>query len=309
MDDELKGKIAMVTGAYGYTGKYVARLLLEQGKRVRTLTNHPPKDDTFGGKVQALPFSFSEPAKLTAALQGCQVLYNTYWIRFPRKGVTFEQATANSLTLLKCAKDAGVQRIVHISITNPSADSRLPYFKGKAIIEDAIQKSGMYYSILRPAIIFGDEGILINNMAWMLRHLPAFGAAGNGLYKMSPIFVEDLAQAMVNEGKNRENKVVDALGPETFTYDELVRAIAKAIGVRRPLVHMPNWMVFLAGWGLGLIMRDVVLTWDEVIGLTAGLLSTDAPPLGTTNLTDWMHAHRDTLGRHYMSELARRYTG
>jgi uncharacterized protein YbjT (DUF2867 family) len=301
-----KSGVHIVTGAYGFTGKYVARLLLDRGYSVKTLTNHPRKDDPFDGRVEALPFSFSEPAKLTLALEGCSVLYNTYWIRFPQHGLTYEQATANTLTLLKCAHDAGVQRIVHISITNPSADSRLPYFKGKAIIEDAFRSSGMSYAILRPAVIFGDEGILINNMAWMLRHLPAFGAAGNGRYKMSPIFVEDLAQVMVREGENRENKVVDALGPETFTYDALVRAIAKAIGVRRPLVHMPGWMVYMAAWALGLVMRDVVLTWDEVIGLTAGLLSTDSPPLGTTKLTDWMLAHRDTLGRHYMSELARR---
>lgn len=302
----MDGATHIVTGAYGFTGKHVARMLLEKGLRVKTLTNHPPREDPFGGKVEAQPFSFNVPAKLTESLQGCEVLYNTYWIRFPRKGVTFEQATANTLTLLKCAKDAGVQRIVHISITNPSPESRLPYFKGKAIVEDAIKKSGMSYAILRPAVIFGDEGILINNMAWMLRHLPAFGAAGNGQYKMSPIFVEDLAQAMVREAESRENTIVDALGPETFTYDELVRAIAKAIGVRRPLVHMPNWMVYIAAWKLGIIMRDVVLTWDEVIGLTAGLLSTDALPLGTTKLTNWMHAHRDTLGRRYMSELARR---
>ena len=302
----MDGATHIVTGAYGFTGRHVARMLLEKGLRVKTLTSHAPKGNAFGGTVEALPFCFSEPAKLTASLEGCEVLYNTYWIRFPRRGVTFEQATANSLTLVKCAKDAGVQRIVHISITNPSADSPLPYFKGKAIVEDAIQKSGTSYAILRPAVIFGDEGILINNMAWMLRHLPAFGAAGNGQYKMSPIFVEDLAQAMVREGESRENKVVDALGPETFTYDELVRAIAKAIGVRRPLVHMPNWLVYIAAWNLGLLMHDVILTWDEVIGLTAGLLSTDAPPLGTTKLTDWMLAHRDTLGRRYMSELARR---
>lgn len=302
----MDGATHIVTGAYGFTGRHVARMLLEKGLRVKTLTNHQPSDDVFGGKVEALPFNFSEPVKLTESLHGCEVLYNTYWIRFPRKGVTFEQATSNSLALVKCAKDAGVQRIVHISITNPSADSRLPYFKGKAIVEDAILKSGMSHAILRPAVIYGDEGILINNMAWMLRHLPAFGAAGDGCYKMSPIFVEDLAQAMVREGESRENKVVDALGPETFTYDELVRAIAKAVGVRRPLVHMTNWMVFIAAWKLGLFMRDVVLTWDEVIGLTAGLLSTDSPPLGTTKLTDWMHTHHDTLGRRYMSELARR---
>jgi uncharacterized protein YbjT (DUF2867 family) len=302
----MDGATHIVTGAYGFTGKHVARMLLEKGLRVKTLTNHPLIDDIIHGNVEALPFSFDDPAKLTNSLKNCEVLYNTYWIRFPRKGVTFEQATANSLTMLKCAKDAGVQRLVHISITNPSADSPLPYFKGKAVVEDAIVKSGMSYAILRPAVIFGDEGILINNMAWMLRHLPAFGAAGNGQYKMSPIFVEDLAQAMVREGENRENKVIDALGPETFTYDELVRAIAKAIGVRRPLVHMPNWMVYVAAWKLGLFMRDVVLTWDEVKGLIAGLLSTNSPPLGTTKLTDWMLAHRDTLGRHYMSELARR---
>ena len=197
-------------------------------------------------------------------------------------------------------------RIVHTSITNPSEDSPLEYFKGKAVLERALQESGLSYAILRPNVLFGHEDILINNIAWTLRKLPVFGVFGDGQYRLQPMHVDDFADLAVEQGKDRSNRVIDAIGPETFTYRRLVEEIGTIIGVRRPIVSVPPAIGYAVGAVLGKMVGDVMITRDEVEGLMADLLVTSSPPAGSTRLTDWARKHADTLGKHYASELARR---
>ena len=295
-----------VTGAFGYSGKYITRRLLDAGRRVITLTNSPHRANPFGDAVPARPFHFDEPDQLVASLRGVEVLYNTYWVRFDHKTFTFAQAVKNSATLFQAAKQAGVRRIVHVSITNPSEDSPLPYFRGKAQVERVLRDTGISYAILRPAILFGKEDILVNNIAWSLRHFPAIGVFGDGRYKLQPIHVDDLAELAVAHGQSDQDVIVDAIGPETFSYRELVAQIGAIIGRKRPILSVPHWAGYAAAWALGWLVNDVVITRDEIRGLTANLLCVDAPPAGTTKLTDWTRQHAGTLGRRYTSELARR---
>ncbi len=299
-------QLHIVTGAFGYSGKYIAARLLTEGHRVRTLTNSTNRANPFGDRVEAHPFNFDQPDNLAESLRGATVLYNTYWVRFNYISFKHEDAVQNTLTLFEAAKKAGVKRVVHVSVTNPSEDSPLEYFKGKALLEKALIASGLSYAILRPAVIFGEEDILINNIAWTLRRLPVFGVFGDGSYRLQPIYVEDLAALAVEQGKKRANVIIDAIGPETFTYRELAKTIGEIIGVRRPILSMPPALAYLAGWKLGLLLGDVMITWPEVKGLMGDLLCTDSPPAGATRLTDWMREHRDTLGVRYASELARR---
>ncbi len=295
-----------VTGAFGYSGKYITQRLLEQGQKVITLTNSLQRTNPFGEKVQAYPFSFDNPHKLVDALQGVSVLYNTYWVRFNHKMFTHADAVKNTITLFEAARQAGVKRIVHISITNPSADSPLEYFSGKAKLETSLQNSGLSYSILRPTVLFGKEDILINNIAWVLRRLPVFGVFGNGQYRLQPIYVDDLAELAVEQGKKEENVVINAIGPETFTYKGLVETIGDIIGQKRPIISVPATTGYLAGWLLGKLVGDVIITREEIDGLMADLLYVDSPPAGSTKLTGWIKEHADTLGRGYTSELSRR---
>lgn len=295
-----------VTGAFGYSGKYVARKLLAAGQNVITLTNSADRDNEFGGRLRAFPYHFDEPALLAKSLEGVEVLYNTYWVRFNHALFTHADAVQNTLTLFNAAKQAGVQRIVHVSITNPSLDSSLEYFSGKARLEQALMQSGISYAILRPTVLFGKEDILINNIAWLLRHLPVFGVFGDGSYRVQPIYVEDLAALAVQQGENRENSIINAIGPETFTYRQLVNTIAELIGVRRTILGVPPWFGYWMGKVIGAMVGDVMITRDEIEGLMADLLYTQSPPAGPTRLTDWIRQHADTLGRHYTSELARR---
>ena len=298
--------IHAVTGAYGYSGKYIAQRLLNDRQTVITLTNSLSRPNSFGDRVKAFPFHFDHPQLLAEHLKGVSVLYNTYWVRFNHRLFKHADAVQNTLTLFEAARRAGVQRVVHISITNPSEESPLEYFRGKAILERALVESGVSYAILRPAVLFGREDILINNIAWMLRHLPVFGVFGDGHYRLQPIYVDDLAELAVEHGKTRDNVIVNAIGPETFTYRELAAKIGELIGKPRRIVSVPPWFGNVLGKGLGWLVGDVVITKDEIEGLMADLLYVDSPPTGTTVLTEWINKHAATLGRKYTSELARR---
>lgn len=298
--------LQVVTGAFGYSGGYIARRLLAQGHRVRTLTNSPRRGNAPGARIEVHPLAFQEPDRLVDALRGAAVLYNTYWVRFNHRSFTHREAVTNTLVLFDAARRAGVGRIVHVSITNPSENSPLEYFRGKARLERALVESGIPHTILRPAVLFGGADILVNNIAWALRRLPVFGVFGAGRYRLQPIYVEDFAALAVREGGLGPNRVLDATGPETFTYRELVERLGEIIGCRRPVVPVPPAVGWLAASILGLLLRDVTLTRDEIAGLMAGLLATDSPPAGTTRLTDWARSHAERLGRRYASELARR---
>lgn len=295
-----------VTGAFGYSGRYIARHLLDAGHSVLNLTNSGNRPNPFGERVEVSPFHFDEPSQLCRALQGVQVLVNTYWVRFDHRLFTHAQAVANTKVLLQTAREAGVRRVVHVSITNPDLASPLPYFRGKAELEAFLQDLGLSFCILRPAVLFGREDVLINNIAWSLRHLPVFGIFGSGDYLVQPIHVDDFAEAAAREAEGDDNKIVQAIGPETFSYRELVRCIAKALDLRRPVVSLPPRLAYWACRGVGWWVRDVVITREEIRGLMENRLFVDAPPLGRTRLSEWVRQHRDTLGRHYTSELARR---
>ncbi|MHB8843850.1 MAG: SDR family oxidoreductase [Nitrospirota bacterium] len=299
-------EIHIVTGAYGFSGKYITGRLLAAGHQVRTLTNSTHRENPFHGRVTAYPYHFTDRAKLIGSLQGASVLYNNYWVRFNHRNFSYAQAVENSLSLFDAAKQAGIKRIVHISITNPTLDSPYEYFSGKAQLEQVIIGSGLSYAILRPAVLFGKEDILINNIAWFLRRFPAFGVFGDGKYRLQPIFVDDLAALAVEQGKRTENVILDAIGPETFTYRGLAEEIGKAIGKKRPVLPVPPVQGYMLGKLVGLFHHDVTITADEIRGLMAGLLYTDAPPLGTTKLTDWLKNNASSVGKHYSNELKRR---
>jgi|ERR1700722_3921192 uncharacterized protein YbjT (DUF2867 family) len=296
-----------ITGALSYTGKYATRLLLDRGYRVRTLTHHPGRTNPFGEQIEILPYNFDRPADLRRSLEGVTTLINTYWIRFPHRGMTFEGAVRNSRTLIGCAREAGIRRIVHVSIANPSVDSPLAYYKGKAQVEQALVDSGVSYAILRPTVIFGAEDILINNIAWFVRRFPVFAIPGGGRYGIRPIYVEDMASLLVDSVTQAGNSIRDAVGPETFTFEDLVRLIAQCTGRSIRLLHLPAAISYMAtlttGWALG----DVVLTWEEYKGVMSGLLESGAAATGNIKLSEWLANNADQVGRNYASEVARHF--
>jgi len=302
----MSNNIHAVTGAFGYSGRYIAARLLAQGRTVVTLTNSANRVNPFGDKVRAFPLTFDEPDKLAAALAGVDVLYNTYWVRFNHRLFTHAQAVENTIRLFEAARRAGVRRVVHVSITNPSVDSPLEYFSGKARLEQALQASGLSHAILRPTVLFGREDILINNIAWALRRFPFFAVFGDGKYRLQPIHVDDLADLAVAEGMRTENTIITAIGPETFTYRDLVKAVGAAIGRPRPLLKVSPGIGYCFAKLVGTFMRDTFITREEIRGLMDELLYVTKPPTGKTALTTWMQKNAAILGRRYASELDRR---
>jgi NADH dehydrogenase len=280
---------------------------LERGEDVITLTNHPNRTDPFGGRVKAFPLDFSKEDDLVQSLRGVEVLVNTYWVRFDKGSNTQPQAVENTRVLVNAAVRAGVKRIVHISITNPSADSHLPYFWGKAANEKTVIDSGMSYAILRPTVLFGKEDILINNIAWLLRRFPLFGLPGDGSYRLSPIYVDDLAEMAVEAVYKRDSYVWDVVGPDEFTFKEMVGLIGETVGKKRWLVPFPPRLALFAAQFLSLFVHDVMLTPEEVDGLMANLLISKEPSRCKTSLRDWLMEHRKSVGMNYASELARHF--
>lgn len=303
-----ENEINVITGAFSYTGKYITRRLLEMGKQVRTLTGHPDNPNPFGAQVEVHPFHFGQPEKLAKSLEGATTLYNTYWVRFAHGATTFEKAVENTSSLLQAAEKAGVRRIVHVSITNPDEASPLPYFHGKALLEQAIRRSRLEYAIVRPTVIFGDEDILINNIAWLLRRFPLFPIFGKGDYRLQPIYVEDMADLVVQAGQSHENLVLDAVGPDIFTFDEMVRMLASILDRRVIITHVPPGLGFALARLIEPFIGDVLITRDEIAGLMANLLISHQEPGGTTHLIDWLRAHKNSVGKVYASELQRHYT-
>ena len=299
----------VVTGAFGYSGRYITQRLLETGSEVRSLTDHPGRFDLFDGNVLSYPYSFDSPAQLTRNLEGVDTLFNTYWIRFGRGELTHDKASENLRTLFDSAKAAGVRRIVHISITNAELDSTLSYFRGKAIVEKDLRESGLSYAILRPTVIFGLEDILVNNIAWFLRKFPIYPIFGSGHYRLQPIFVEDLADLAVELGAIAGNIEIDAVGPDIFTYEDMVRLIRLKVGSSSWMVHANSALTMFCSKIAGLMLRDIVLTGDEIKALMADLLISKSRdiPYGMTRLTDWLDESATNLGMHYTSELERHY--
>lgn len=302
VEDAKPNKVNVVTGALSYTGKYITRKLLSAGERVRTLTGHPEKN-LFGQQVEVFPYNFDKPKELTESLRGADTLYNTYWIKFPYGGMTFGRAVENTKTLVKSAKKAGVEKIVHISVTNADEESPFPYFKGKGIVEQFIKESDLSYAILRPALIFGKENILINNIAWFLRKFPIFGVFGDGSYRIRPIYVEDLADLAIDAANNDEDTVMDTVGPEAFTYNELIYLIKDKINSNTKVLHLPPSLPLFFSKIVGRFVNDIVVTEDEVEGLMAELLYSQEPPRGKTRLSAWLQENRKSLGARYASEL------
>ena len=303
---ENKMKIA-VTGAFSYSGKYITKRLLARGEEVVTLTGHPNRPDPFNGKVKAYPLDFDE-AGMTRSLQGVDVLVNTYWVRFDKGENTQPRAVENTRKLVNAAKAAGVKRIVHISIANPSADSPLPYYWGKAANEKAVTDSGLSYAILRPTVLVGGgEDVLINNIAYLLRRFPIFFIPGDGSYGIQPIYIEDLADLAVEGVYSRENYVIDAVGPDCYKFKDMVQMIGKKIGAKSLLISIPPRMALLAAQFLSIFVRDVILTPEEVDGLMANLLVSKEPARARTAFKDWLEANRNTIGVRYASELKRHY--
>jgi uncharacterized protein YbjT (DUF2867 family) len=300
--------VDVVTGAFSFTGKYIAARLLALEREVRTLTRHAQSASPFGDRVRSFPLDFDDPRGLRDALRGADTLYNTYWIRSPRGEITFERAVANTKVLLAAAREAGVRRVVQLSVSNASASSSLPYFRGKALADQALAASGLSYAIVKPTLIFAREDVLVNNIAWLLRRLPLFVIPGDGRYTLQPVAAEDVAELSVEASGTDEARAFDAAGPDVLTFEGLVCLVREAVGSRTRIVHAGLGITHGLGVLLGAILRDTLITRAELQGLMGNLLISRGPATGERRFEDWLRANASDLGGSYTSESRRNWS-
>ena len=298
----------VVTGAFSFTGRSIAKRLLADERRVKTLTNHTHRAGAEELNVEIAPLQFTDRAALVDSLRGANVLYNTYWVRFRQRRLNFGQVVANTRILLGAAREAGVRKVVHISVANPSGDSHLDYFAAKARAEAAVRDSGLPWAIIRPTLVFGPGDILLNNIAWLIRRMPLFGIPGLGDYRVQPVDVEDVAELSTWAAEQAGNVTVDAAGPDIMTYTDLVEAIAIAVGRRPRFVYLSPGQAILAADVIGRLMKDVLLTRQELDGLMQELLVSHERPRGMRQLDNFLLTYAATLGMNYASELNRHWT-
>jgi uncharacterized protein YbjT (DUF2867 family) len=291
-----------VTGVFSYTGRAIAEELLARGERVRTLSRADAPDDPLRDRVDFAPLRFD--GTLAKSLDGVRTLYNTYWIRFPGGGVDFDDAVTNTIELFEAAQQAGVQRVVHVSVTNADSADDLTYFRGKHRIEEWLAANGLPHAIVRPTLVFGPNDILINNIAWIVRRSPVFVMPGGGEYRLQPVSIGDTARLCVDAP---DGATIDAAGSETLTFRRLVELIRDVTGSRCSIVTGPRNV----GLGLirvaGLVLRDTVVTRDELEGLSRSLLTTAGAPTGMESFRGWLTERGSMLGRSYVSERARNF--
>ena len=298
----------VVTGAFSFTGRAIAVELLARGRVVRTLSRRPAADgDPLGPQVEWAPLQFSDPAALRERLRGADVLYTTYWVRFERDGSTFARAVENISVLVNSAREAGVQRVVHVSVANPSESSPFAYYRGKALAERWVVESGLSYAIVRPTLVYGPSDILLNNIAWTLRRFPFFVVAGDGAYRVQPVFVGEVAALCADAGADDSSVSLDAAGPETYSYVDLVRLIAAAVGRPARVVRLPAGVVLALAKVVGMARRDVLVNGEELGALRAELLVSHDPPTARGSFARWLDETGAMLGMRYASELARNF--
>ena len=299
-------ELDVVTGAFSYTGRHIAEALLARERRVRTLTRRPPDPaHPLASRVEVALLVFDD--SLVESMHGVDTLYNTYWVRFERGETTFARAVENTGRLFAAATRAGVRRVVHVSVANPDASSPFPYFREKARTEEVLRESGLSHAIVRPTLVFGPEDILVNNIAWALRHLPVFLIAGDGRSEVQPVSVRDTASICVEVGARDDDVTLDAAGPQSWSFEDFVRLVRHEVGGRARVWHSPPRIALGVARIAGLFLRDVIVTRDELDALEAGLLVSHEPPLSSARFDEWLAENGDTLGRTHTSELARNF--
>jgi uncharacterized protein YbjT (DUF2867 family) len=299
----------VVTGGFSYTGSFIAEELMARGRDVRSLSRSAAEEGhRLAGHVERRALQFADADALAGAMAGAETFYNTYWIRFPHAGHTFEQAVENSGVLFEAARRAGIRRIVHISVSNPSAESPYGYFRGKAAVERRLTASGMPHAIVRPTVIFGGrQEILVNNIAWSLRRFPVFPMPRGGRYRVRPVSVQDVARIAADAGAAGGDETIDAVGDEVLTYRELVALVREAVGARSRLVTLPAAAILPACRAIGWTLGDRFLTAEELGALCDELLTTAGPATGSDRFSEGVGPQGAWLGRGYAHELRRNW--
>ncbi len=265
-----------IAGGSGFIGRAIVRRLGDAA-RVRVLTRNldAVRARLAGTGAEFVRADVTDAASLEAAMAGAQVAINAaqfdgYPIENPGSGLTFERVDyGGTVAMIAAARKTGARRIIYISGAAADEQSRQPGFRAKGRAEHALRDSGLEFTIFRPALVYGADDRVTNLLARAIKYAPVFAIPGTGRQVVQPVLVDDLAAcvAMAVMGRGR-NATFAIGGPEPMSFEELIRLMMELSEHRRPIVHVPEVLMRLAG-RLGEMLPTPVFSRDAVDFLVA----------------------------------------
>ena len=262
-----------VTGASGFVGRHVTTLLAGRGHQVRALVRDDPGRAAAALPAERTPGDLADPAALAALTRGADVIVHLVGIIVEAGAATFEAVhVEGTRRLLTAAREAGVRRFVHMSAVGARDEpGATRYHRTKWRAEELVRSSGLSHAIFRPSIISGPENRPIRTLARLHRWSPLVPVFGDGSFAMQPVWIGDVALAFALAAERPAlSGVFELGGPATLTYEEFVRAIGRAAGHPRRLVHVPLAVARAAAAALGVMGPLAPLTLDQLQMLVEG---------------------------------------
>ncbi|MFL5961549.1 MAG: complex I NDUFA9 subunit family protein [Gaiellaceae bacterium] len=264
----------LVTGGTGFVGPKVVHALRAQGREVRALVRRPDRATQLAAwGAELVAGDVTDPASLRVAVDGCTHVIHLVAILKGSPSDFHRVMTQGTADLVAAAKDAGVERFVLMSAlgTSETTKDTIPYFASKWAMEQATLQSGLEYTIFRPSFVFGRDGGALPTFLKQVRYSPVVTVIGSGLQRIQPIWVEDVADYFSRgvDHPQAANRTFEIGGPDVVTWNELYLRIAKVLGKRRKLVHIPSG-VARAGAQLTQWAPGAPLTTDQIAMIEAG---------------------------------------
>jgi NADH dehydrogenase len=261
----------LVTGGTGFVGSHLVRRMRADGLSVRALVRHPEKARALTeAGVDIVPGDISDKDSLQRAAAGVKRVVHLVGIIQEMKGVTFEGVhVEGTRNLLQAAKNAGVRHFLYQSALGTRPAAKSDYHKTKWAAEELVRASGIPFTILRPSLIYGPGDQFTLRLADVIRASPALPIIGSGKSKVQPIYIDDMVDCIVKAVTSDAflNEIYEIGGPDQLTYEEVTRAIAEAMGVKRPAVHIPLFFMELAAGVAEAVLSKPPITTQQLIML------------------------------------------
>src|SRR6266568_6573584 len=266
--------LVALTGGTGFVGRHIAATLVARGHRVRVLARDPARARFLSDRnVEVVAGGLADRAALDRLASGADALNHLVGIIVEQGVQTFTAVhVAGTEALLAAARHAGVRRFVHMSAVGARDEpGATPYHRTKRRAEQLVRDSGLSHAIFRPSIINGPENRPIRTLAQLHRWSPLVPVFGDGRFPTQPVWIGDVALAFALAAERPAlSGVFELGGPATLTYEEFVRAIGRAAGHPRPLVHVPLAVARAAAAALGVMGPLAPLTLDQLQMLVEG---------------------------------------
>ncbi|HSA78438.1 MAG TPA: complex I NDUFA9 subunit family protein [Nitrospirota bacterium] len=261
----------LVTGGSGFVGGHLIRRLRQEGLPVRALARHPDRVQPLKDLgVEVVPGDISNKVSLEKAAEGIERVIHLVGIIQETPGVTFRGVhVEGTRNVIEAARKAGVRHFFHQSALGTRPGAKSEYHRTKWEAEELVRQSGIPHTILRPSLIYGPGDKFTIRLSEMLRRAPVMPVIGSGKYRVQPIYIDDVVSCMVKVviGDAFLNEIYEIGGPDQLTYKEVTAAIAEAMGLKRPAVHVPLFFVKPIAHALETVLSNPPLTTDQLIML------------------------------------------